>query len=103
MEIRNYHNNDLDNITELMEDLGYPTTIEKMKERMEIIVNTPLYSTFVAIKDEQVVGIVGCRDIFYYEDDGFVIQISLLVTKGNFQKQGIGKALITYVENWDLK
>jgi GNAT superfamily N-acetyltransferase len=54
----------------------------------------------MAIMDGQVVGMVGCRDIYYYEDDGFVIQISLLVTKRELQGQGIGTALITFVEQW---
>lgn len=103
MDIRKYNFSDLNHLTELMEDLGYPTTSEKMKARMEVMEATPSYFTFVAIKDERVVGMVGCRDIYYYEDDGFVIQISLLITKGSYQRQGIGKALISFIEHWAIE
>jgi len=63
MEIRKYHNSDLSYLTELMEDLGYPSTMKQMKARMEVIEAFPSYYTFVAIKDARVVGMVGCRDI----------------------------------------
>jgi GNAT superfamily N-acetyltransferase len=104
MEIRTYnHLNDLESITELMSDLGYPTSIEMMTNRMKKIKELSLYHTFVALIDKKIVGMVGCRDVFYYEDDGFVTQISLLVTKKEYQKQGIGRALVTFVEEWASK
>ncbi|TBL76001.1 GNAT family N-acetyltransferase [Paenibacillus thalictri] len=100
MEIRPYIPGDDGDLTELMADLGYPTTMDKMIQRMEVISATPHCYTFVAVKDGAVVGMIGCRDIYYYEEDGVVTQISILVTKQELQGQGIGKALVTFAEQW---
>lgn len=104
MEIRTYnHLNDLNSIIELMSDLGYPTSIEMMSKRMKNIQEISSYHTFVASIDKKIVGMIGCRDIFLYEDDGFVTQISLLVTKKEYQRKGIARSLVSFVEEWASK
>jgi GNAT superfamily N-acetyltransferase len=74
-----------------------------MRKRMKNIEKISLYHTFVALKDNQIVGMIGCRDVFYYEGDGFVTQISLLVTKKEYQGLGIGRVLVSFVEDWARK
>jgi GNAT superfamily N-acetyltransferase len=103
IKIRLYSQDDLVSLTELMADLGYPTSIDKMRRRMEFIEAVPLYHTFVAVINEQVVGMMGIRQVYYYEEDGLVTQISALVTKEGFQGQGIGSALVKHVEEWAIK
>jgi GNAT superfamily N-acetyltransferase len=103
INIRTYCTEDLVSITELMHDLGYPTTVEKMTIRMDIIEKIPSMLTFVATMKEQIVGMVGFRQVFSYEEDGFVTQISLLVTKKEYQGQGIGRALVGFAEEWTLE
>lgn len=100
IEIRPYQPEDVDALTELMAELGYPSTVDKMRQRMEKMESIPLYYTFVAVIHSQVVGMVGVRELFYYEDDGTVTQISALVTRHDYQGQGIGRALVHYVEEW---
>lgn len=103
INIRTYCAEDLVSITELMHDLGYPTTVESMRNRMNVIDNIPLSFTFVATLEERVVGMMGIRQNYFYEDDGITTQISLLVTKKEYQGQGIGKALVGFAEDWALE
>jgi GNAT superfamily N-acetyltransferase len=98
--IRPYQSIDLIAITELMSDLGYPTTTEDMQKRMEKIESLSDYHTFVAEREGQVAGMIGTRDVYYYEGDGLVTQISLLVVKSELQGHGIGRALLRFVEEW---
>lgn len=98
--IREYHSNDLEALTELMADLGYPTDIKSMEIRMKSIESHSDYFTFVATLEDQVVGMIGVRFVHYYEEDGATTQISTLVTKENYQCQGIGKELVRFVESW---
>ena len=49
IQIREYHSLDLQSLTELMTDLGSPSTVEDMEKRMGLIEGNPFYFTFVAI------------------------------------------------------
>lgn len=98
--VRPYSFSDIEALTELMTDLGTPSSIEDMKKRMEIIDATPGYFTFVASKDDIVVGMIGIRMQQSYVSNDLKTQIAALVTKKQYQGQGVGKALIKHVEAW---
>lgn len=100
MNIRAYQTNDLNSITELMSVLGYPSKPEIMRTRLERIEANPLYHTFVAEEQGELVGMIGIRQLYSYEADEAVTQISALVTKREHQGKGIGKALVQFVEEW---
>ncbi|MCM3633589.1 GNAT family N-acetyltransferase [Paenibacillus camelliae] len=100
MNIREYNSNDLHALVELMGELGYPTEEEILKKRMERIEYDPMCFTFVAEVHSQVVGMIGIRQLYSYEIDEVATQINALVTKKEYQRKGIGTALILYVEEW---
>ncbi|MEK4251798.1 GNAT family N-acetyltransferase [Paenibacillus sp. FSL W7-1287] len=100
MNIREYNSNDLHALVELMGELGYPTEEEILKKRMERIECDPMCFTFVAEVHSQVVGMIGIRQLYSYEIDEVATQINALVTKKEYQRKGIGTALILYVEEW---
>jgi GNAT superfamily N-acetyltransferase len=100
INIRQYSLSDLKDLTGLMEDLGYPSSIEDMTKRMDLIESNPYYFTFVAIIHDKVVGMIGVRLNITYTNNTLKTQISALVTKREYQGQGIGKALIQHVEEW---
>jgi len=58
MIIRDYQSKDLESLTELMSDLGHPSNQADMKSRIEKIQSNPMYFTFVAELDGEVVGMV---------------------------------------------
>ena len=100
IQIRPYTSADIESIAGLMNDLGYPTSVEEMKQRMALIEAESSYHTFVATINGIVAGMVGIRQVLYYEDDGCATQITVLVTKKEYEGHGIGTALIGYVEQW---
>ncbi len=59
VEIRKYNSDDIKQFTDLMPDLGYPSSLDEMKVRMQRIESNPNYYTFVAINDNNLVGMIG--------------------------------------------
>lgn len=100
MEIRDATLNDVNELTILMEQLGYPTTIENMETRFKNIALNPDYKTFVAISEGSVVGMIGLLKGYYYEMDGYYVRIVALVVNTRYRNKGIGKKLIEEAENW---
>jgi ribosomal protein S18 acetylase RimI-like enzyme len=100
MEIRKYNSSDIVQFTNLMTDLGYPSSLEEMKLRMERIESNPNYFTFVAILNKTVVGMIGITFHNTYTNNNVKTQITSLVTKKEFRGQGIAKKLVRYVEEW---
>jgi|CeladaMinimDraft_18_1061708.scaffolds.fasta_scaffold03801_3 GNAT superfamily N-acetyltransferase len=98
--IREFAIRDLDDMVELMRDLGYPVSRSRMRKRMEIIGSDPACATLIAELDGEVAGMAGLRLLYGYEFDGPVVQISALVTKAKHRGLGAGKALIRHAEQW---
>lgn len=98
--IREFSFSDIDAITELMEDLSHSASKEQMQIRLEKISSNPMYCTFVAELEGKIVGMVGLRQLYSYEGDNPVVQISALVTKAEYRGLGIGKKLIKQAETW---
>lgn len=100
MEIREATLNDINKLTDLMEHLGYPTTIENMETRFRNIEASPDYHTLLATYDGKIVGMIGLVKGYYYEMDGSYVRIVALVVDSNYRSKGIGKKLINEAENW---
>jgi predicted N-acetyltransferase YhbS len=98
--IREFSFIDIEAITELMSDLAHTASKEQMQKRLEKISSNPMYCTFVAEREGKVVGMVGLRQLYSYEGDNPVVQISALVTKTEYRGLGIGKELIKQAEKW---
>lgn len=45
MEIRKYNSDDIKQFTDLMSDLGYPSSLDEMKVRMQRIESNPIQIT----------------------------------------------------------
>ncbi|WP_306475031.1 GNAT family N-acetyltransferase [Bacillus pseudomycoides] len=81
-----------------MNHLGYPTTVEKMKVRLQNIFSHPDYYTLVAEENERVIGMIGLCTGILYTEDGIYAHIIALVVDEEFRNQGIGKRLIETAE-----
>ncbi|MEQ2528315.1 GNAT family N-acetyltransferase [Bacillaceae bacterium CLA-AA-H227] len=100
VEIRKANIHDIPALASLMEQLGYPTTIESMNLRFRHIELNPDYHTFVASINGEVVGMIGLIKSFYYQLDGVYVRIVALVVDSRYRNEGIGKSLVEQAENW---
>lgn len=98
--IREAEPTDIFALTDLMNELGYDTTINEMKVRFENIQNHTDYKTFVGAADTETLGMVGLSKNYSYERNGIYVRVLALVTRSNFRQKGIGKKLMDVAENW---
>ncbi len=103
MEIRKATKNDIPQLVYLMEQLGYPTSVDKMQIRFNNIESNPNYHTLIAEMDGKVVGLAGLCTGLFYEFDGSYVRIVAFVVDSNYRRKGIGKKLIQEAENWSRK
>jgi GNAT superfamily N-acetyltransferase len=103
IEIRRYQPSDCNDIAALMDELGYPVSLEDMKQRMHNIEASSSYHTFIALIDGIVAGMVGIRLVWNYESNYAATQISTIVTKSIYRGQGVGTRFIQFVEQWAIE
>ena len=90
-------------LANLMVQLGYPTTEEEMRYRIENIMKDTHYETIVAEIDYKVVGMVGLYKGLFYEKNEVSIRIVAFVVDQNYRNMGLGKQLLEVAENWALE
>ncbi|OAK68455.1 GNAT family N-acetyltransferase [Lederbergia galactosidilytica] len=100
MLIREATVNDIEALTSLMEQLGYPTTIKSMRIRMNNIESSSGYHTLLASYEGKIVGMIGLVKGYYYEMDGSYIRTVAFVVDVDFRGRGIGKKLLEEAEDW---
>lgn len=100
MNIRKATINDVPELVSLMDQLGYPTSVDTFKIRFNAITVNQHYYTLVAELDRKVIGMVGLCTSLFYEYDGSYVRIVAFVVDPNHRRKGIGKKLIQEAENW---
>lgn len=90
---------DSEAIARLVSELGYTTSTSQMRHRFESILSDDDYTTLVACRGEEVVGVVGTRSGPLYEDDAFYGQIMLLAVAPHHQRKGVGRVLLQSAES----
>ncbi len=100
VKIREATEGDVEALANLMTELGYPSTAEEMGRRFEQISADPSYGTLVAERGGRVVGMAGIHLQRTYEADGEVARIMSFVIGSEERGQGVGRALISAVEDW---
>ncbi|WHY03388.1 GNAT family N-acetyltransferase [Neobacillus sp. DY30] len=100
MDIREAKINDVPDLVLLIEQLGYPTSVDNFKSRFNAIVDNPNYHTLVAELDGKIVGMAGLCTGLSYEYDGSYVRIVAFVVDLNYRRNGIGEKLIQQSESW---
>jgi len=93
---------DVPALANLMNILGYPTTVAEMQQRFELLQANPDYLTWVAVYNDQVAGMIGLVRNIYFEKNGLYIRVGALVVNNEFRKMGLGKALLQKATDWAI-
>jgi len=94
---------DFTDVIELMSELGYPTTLEDLTGRFEMLQNHVDYETLVVVKENQVIGFAGLSKALAYEFTGVYVRILAFVVSSKHRKQGIGTKLLKACEEWAIQ
>lgn len=100
MEVRDANFNDLISLTHLMNQLGYPTSLDEMTARFQRIERKEEYKTLVAVDSAKVVGVMGMMYYFMWEENACGVRIQALVVDQECRSAGVGKMLIESAEAW---
>jgi GNAT superfamily N-acetyltransferase len=83
----------------LITQLGYETTEEQMRRRLQRIAADAEYVSLVALEHAEVVGFLGLAFGLHYEYDGTYARIVALSVAPQMQGKGIGTELVAAAEN----
>lgn len=98
--IRAAEESDAPALAELMSQLGYQTTTEEMRERLRAIFRHRDFTTFVAVDDNEVCGMIGLSASVGYEHNDRTGRIMALVVHERMRGRGIGHALLAAAEDY---
>lgn len=90
---------DAEAIAGLVTALGYPSSPDQLRARLETILRLNEYETLVACDATRVVGFVGTRIGVSYEADGHYGQIMALAVTATHQRRGVGRLLMHTAES----
>ena len=99
IEIRPARDDDCDTISELLGELGYPTSPEDAARRLSKLRSSD-YVVFVGVRYGQVVGLMSLHAVNGLHSSSPACYLMGLVTRATLHGQGIGKALLGEAERW---
>ncbi len=96
--IRNVKKEDSLGVKKLAEELGYPSSEEKISEILETVIKHSDHRMIVAEKANELIGYIHMVSSLSIGSDRFV-EIAALSVLDEYRKKGIGKALIAESQN----
>lgn len=87
-------------LSPLMTTLGYPSTPEAIEARLKNIIAHPDFCTFVYEEQGELLGMIGCHMSLAYHTDDLHIRVISFVVDSTHQGKGIGRRLMSEVEEW---
>ena len=102
MEIRKAQHFDYPEICSLINnELGYKSVkLNELTARIKAMNQDNNYYTFVAAEDKKVIGFIGLMKNITYEFNGLCMRVLSIAVVDNYQRTGIGKALLQYSERF---
>lgn len=97
--IRAAEGGDAPALAELMTQLGYQTTADEMRLRLQPIFHDPDFTTLVAVEENEVCGMIGLSASVGYEHNDPTGKIMALVVHERMRGRGIGRALLKAAED----
>jgi GNAT superfamily N-acetyltransferase len=100
LTIRTVELKDSETLARLVTQLGYPTSVAQMHQRLTTILSLPEYHTFVACMSDRVVGTATVWLGHAIEFDGQYGRVTAVAVDDSVRRQGVGRALLQDVEHW---
>lgn len=100
IRIRQATSGDAPAIGRLLGEMGYPSTAQEVRRRLELTLPHPDYSSWVAGADGRVVGFAGAWVGHFFEMNGSYGRLLALIVDSDFRGQGVGGALVREAERW---
>jgi predicted N-acetyltransferase YhbS len=98
LQIRSARRDDVEPISELLAQLGYRTGREGLSARMASFAEDPCSALLVALKDDDVVGLVAFSFVQVLHDPRPWCRISVLVVDERWRARGVGRSLLFAAE-----
>jgi N-acetylglutamate synthase-like GNAT family acetyltransferase len=98
MECRRAGAEDATRVSELLEQLGYPTSPEAAGRRLQALAASRHDDVWVAERDGTVVGLVAIHVSSSLERDGDVAKVSAIVVEEAARRRGVGEQLMALAE-----
>jgi GNAT superfamily N-acetyltransferase len=87
-------------IAELMEQLGYPTSLSQCEARLKHLAFSGSDLVLVAENNHEILGVLGIHLMPLLHADVDMGRITALVVREDVRGQGIGKSLVQEAERW---
>ncbi|RDY71856.1 GNAT family N-acetyltransferase [Halobacillus trueperi] len=100
--IRSVKLEDAEGFVPLMDALGYPSSKEQIKNRLQSILPQEHYQTFVYEANDELLGMIGMTFSEAYHTDDPHVRIIAFVVRETEQGKGIGKMLMEKAGEWAL-
>ena len=97
--IRPAQKDDCPGINELTNQLGYPSSFEKICEIMDLVLVHNDHQVYIAEKDEKIVGYIHLIHSMRIGSSPFV-EIAAFIIDESARSIGVGSSLIKETENW---
>jgi GNAT superfamily N-acetyltransferase len=98
--IRDVEDGDADAIARLCSQLGYPLEAPDIPGRLHRFSTDSNAGAFVGMRDGDVIGLVTVHLRYTLNHEAPIAQLSLLIVDKAVRTRGVGRALVTAVEQW---
>ncbi|WP_029419933.1 GNAT family N-acetyltransferase [Alicyclobacillus macrosporangiidus] len=101
MEIRKMKPQDIEQVTVLCEQFGYPARTEEVEERFQRLCRLAEHQLFVVEENSAVVGWIHVHGIHSLSSAPYA-EIRGIVVDRQYRQQGVGRMLMLKAEQWAL-
>ena len=90
---------DIEKLSPLYAELGYPVKEAELVRRLKTVLSHPDYHLLVAVDDNEIIGMIGYAKMLFFENEGAYYRILILAVLQNYRRKGVATALIDTVKN----
>jgi len=91
---------DAEQLAFLVRQMGYPTSVEQMKSRLQPILSNSDYCVFISQAEQFINGMIGVIKNYSFALDNPYGTITMLIVDSDSRNKGVGKALVKEAESW---